>query len=333
MVKGGVVAARVVVAAALLLAGTAHAQSSENTERAAARKLGYAGVEAFQAENYAAASEKLEKAYAVLRVPSLGLWSARALVKQGKLVEAVNRYSEIAGLTNTGADAGAQRDAQADALSELGTTQALIPSLAIRIEGAQPSTVELTVDGARVSSQLAGEAMPLNPGPHTITASSGAARATAQVTLAPKDQKDVLLRLEAPAKTSAPALSVVDGSTPATDSSASRPSSTRRTLGWVLVGGGAAGLVVGGVTGGLALSKRSKLDENPSCKDDHSCPPSLQGDVDSLNQMRHVSTIAFIAGGALAAAGAVVLITTPKATATSTALLVSPTGISLKGAF
>jgi len=48
--------------------------------------------------NYNLASSRLEKAYVLLNVPSLGLWSARALAKRSLLVEAANRYYEVTSL-------------------------------------------------------------------------------------------------------------------------------------------------------------------------------------------------------------------------------------------
>ncbi|HEY4159182.1 MAG TPA: tetratricopeptide repeat protein, partial [Polyangiaceae bacterium] len=70
----------------------AHAQAVDDATRSAARNLASAGVQAYQANDYPAARDKLERAYQVLRAPSLGLWSARALVKVGALVEAGERY-------------------------------------------------------------------------------------------------------------------------------------------------------------------------------------------------------------------------------------------------
>jgi hypothetical protein len=55
----------------------------DDATRSSARELGYAGVEAFQASDYAAAHAKLDRAYRVLKAPSLRLWSARALETTG----------------------------------------------------------------------------------------------------------------------------------------------------------------------------------------------------------------------------------------------------------
>ena len=99
------------------LASSASGQMSDGPARAAARKLGYEGVAAYEAEHYDVASEKLEKAFAVLQAPSLGLWSARALVKQDKLLEAVERYLATSRLSLSGGDLAVQKRAKADAHS------------------------------------------------------------------------------------------------------------------------------------------------------------------------------------------------------------------------
>jgi hypothetical protein len=330
-----------VVFSGTLIPGPAFAQNRESTERAAARAIGYAGVDAFQAGHFQLASEKLEKAYAVLRVPSLGLWSARALVKLGKPVEAADRYLEVTRLPIGGGDDDVQRRAKSDAETELASTQASIPSVIIHLDGAAPSSIELTIDGAKVSSQLAGEATPLNPGPHKIEASSGSAHAVSDVTLAPQQQQEVTLHFEGQAATPSgmasaqPAASTPAGAPPSPSSDrAVSGRATRRTLGWVVLGGGAAGLVVGGVAGGLALSKRSQLDENPGCKDDHSCPSAVSGDVHSLNTLRTLSSVGFIAGGVLAATGVVLLVTSPaSAPKTSLAVWLAPSSAGVSGKF
>jgi hypothetical protein len=79
-----------------LAAGSVRAQAVDDATRGAARTLGYDGVKAYNAGDYAVADQKLEKAYRVLKVPSLGLWSARTLVKLGRLVEASAEVSPAA---------------------------------------------------------------------------------------------------------------------------------------------------------------------------------------------------------------------------------------------
>ena len=73
-------------------------------------QLGYEGVAAYQKGDYVSARDKLERAYRVVRAPSLGLWSARALEKSGKLVEASERYLEVTRLEVKAGEAAVQQE-------------------------------------------------------------------------------------------------------------------------------------------------------------------------------------------------------------------------------
>jgi hypothetical protein len=95
---------------------------------------------------------------------------------------------------------------------------------------------------------------------------------------------------------------------------------------------------VGGVTGGMALSKKSKLDDNAACRAGQ-CTYAVESDVKSLRTFRTVSTIGFIAGGVLAATGVVLLVTSggsqPQGVAQRphVALAVGPGNLQLAGSF
>ena len=67
-------------------------------------------------------------------------------------------------------------------------------------------------------------------------------------------------------------------------------------------------MIAGFVTGGLAVSERSSLDE--FCVDGV-CDLPLQDDVDRYNMLRGVSTGTFIAGGVLLAGGLLTLVFAP----------------------
>lgn len=321
----------VAVVMGLGAAGQARAQGNEDSARAAARKLGYAGVEAYQAGDFAVASQKLEKAYAVVRVPSLGLWSARALAKRGKLVAAAERFFEVTRLPLTGGDADVQKRAQADAQTELDALQPTIPSVVIVVKGAAPSAVHLSLDGAPMPSELVKEATPIDPGSHHLEGVLDGRTVTKDFELKVQEQKRVVLSFKAEAEPEPSAAAAPASTTSAADTSVATSSgNTRRTLGWVTLSVGAAGLVFGGVTGVLTLTKRSALDEG-GCKSPDNCPARLSGDIDSYNSMRTLSTVGFVAGGVLAAAGAVLLFTTPRTP--QTALLVSPSAVALRRSF
>jgi hypothetical protein len=84
-----------------------------------ARNLGYEGIDAYEAGRFEEAETKLSAAYRLLTVPSLGLWSARALMRLGKRAEAEQRYREVLALRLDTGDIAVQQAAQRDAEREL----------------------------------------------------------------------------------------------------------------------------------------------------------------------------------------------------------------------
>jgi hypothetical protein len=66
-------AAFLACSACLTLAAPTSAQTTDAT-RAAARQLATEGVNNFEAGEFAAASDKLNRAFETIRAPSLGLW-------------------------------------------------------------------------------------------------------------------------------------------------------------------------------------------------------------------------------------------------------------------
>jgi hypothetical protein len=338
-VRTAVLVVAVLGASSLLGVSESALAQSASSERVVARDLGYSGVEAYQAGKYALASERLEKAYAVLRVPSLGLWAARALAKQGRLLAAVDRYAEVTRLEISGGDEAVQRKALADAQVELDELRATLPGAFIVVRGASPAEFSLFIDGRQVSSQLAGELTPLDPGEHRIEVRAKEQQLTRRLVLAVAEKQQVQFDIAATAPAGAAAAALPGGVPPRTESSSrsgsasdAKPGSLRKTLGWVSLGVGAAGLATGGVTGALVLSKQSQLDDEPGCAD-KSCPRALNDDVSSYNMLRTVSTTAFIAGGVLAAVGITLVLTTPGGEATQTALRVSPASLDLEYRF
>ena len=310
------------------LVAPAEAQVDDAT-RASARKLGNSGVEAFQAGDYPAAYTKLDKAYHVLQAPSLGLWSARALVKLGKLVEASERYLEVTRLAALSGDLAVQRRAQADAKLELDQMSAKIPMLLVQVEGADAAGVTLTIDGVGVAAELLGEERPINPGSHHIEVRRGDEVRTLQVSLQEGEHKTVALDF---GKKEAPA--VTPSAAPVRSEAASGSAFPARTLGWTAVIAGGASLAFGAVTGGLALQKRSTIEDSETCRiDDNQCLPDMQDTVDGYNSMRTLSTVGFVTAGVLGAAGVVLLLTAPNDTRTTAALQVSPSSVSLRGTF
>jgi hypothetical protein len=306
---------------ALALATPAWAAEPDASTRAAARKIATDGVAALQQGDAELASQKLEKAFELLPAPSIALWSARALIKRGQLVEASERLLQAGRLPpSEGNERAVQAQAQKDAALELAELGPRIPKLVITLDGAQPSEVSVTLDGKVLAPALLGEEQPANPGAHKVTGTRGAEQAEEAFSLVETQTAQVVLHFHGPAPklaaTAPPSAGQVPLAPPAAASAAPatapsaavKPSGGSHTLAFVALAVGGAGLITGGVTGLIALGKRGDLDKNAACKDGK-CLPSAQGDVDSFRSMRTVSSIGFIAGGVFAATGVVLLLT------------------------
>jgi hypothetical protein len=315
----------------------AAAQEDDPATRSAGRKLALDGIALFQAGHAAEASQKLEKAYELLQVPSIALWSARALEARGLLVEASERYRMASGLTGFKGDQQVQLQAKKDAAHELDQLLPRIPSLVIDIVRGSAEVPEITLDGKPVPPVLFGEEQPVNPGTHEIKVGAGARATLRRVALNESDKKRESLDVSGSQAsghqaTATPAAAI---STPAVDDTPSSGVSSRKTLAYVALAAGGASLAVGGVTGALALGKHSSLADNGSCQGDL-CLTSQRDAVESLDTLRTVSSIGFIAGGVLAATGLVLLLTDKSdgtAAAPRLALRLAPRGVSLAGVF
>ena len=75
------------------------------------------------------------------------------------------------------------------------------------------------------------------------------------------------------------------------------------------LGVGAAGLVLGGITGVLALVKHASLSR--ACPDGH-CSPSESSDLGTYHTLATVSTVSTLVGACAAVTGAALLIATPR---------------------
>jgi len=316
------------VAAAIWTCTSPAAAEEDAATRSAARKLAEDGVAALQSGDSAKAVDKLDKAFRALRAPSIALWSGRALAKHGQLVEAAERLLEATRLPVSG-DTAVQEQAKADAEKELEQLRPRIPNLVIRVEGAEGASVSL--DGKDVPAALLGEDRPVNPGQHELLAQRGTEKQIASVTIAEGERKEVTLHFGAASPGVVPPVSAAAAPEPAS-------SKGSRTLAFVALGVGGAGLVLGGVTGGLAMSKKSALDDDQNCRDGQ-CTHAVEDDVNSLRTFRTVSTIGFIAGGALAATGVVLLLTSGAGSqkaqrpSTTLALGIAPNALRLRGSF
>ncbi len=310
---------------ALALAIPASAQPVDDATRNAARELAHRAGEAYKTGDYEKAQDLYHRSYALIPAPTLSLREARSLVKLGRLVEAAEAYVRT---TRTPLEADSPRpfrDAVQQAYDELGKLRPRIPQLKIVVKGQEKDDGRLTVtmDGKPVAAALIGVSGPANPGKHTLTATTeSGATANGSVTLKEGELKSIELDLDhskvgaaspPPPATQPPPTASKPVTPPPGGDQGTGHGSMQRTLGFVGLGIGAAGLGVGVITGLMATSRyNSAKTECPA----HRCVTGSQGakDLDSFRALRTVSTVGYVVGGVGVAAGVALLLTAPKST-------------------
>ncbi len=215
-----------------------------------------------------------------------------------------------------------------------------IPRLVIRLQAGAPASARVFRDDEELRAASLGVPLPVDPGKHVVVVKVGSAEARFPVTAVESLNTEVLAI--APAEAAAPSAKAEPAQV---SRGAARPieppkqpdqkpasAGDNRTLGWMLVGAGGVGLAVGGVTGVLALSNAGKVKD--VCGPDYATCDS--GSVDNASKgktMATVSTIAFIAGGALLGAGLYFVISAPSKTTATTGIAVGPAGAALRTTF
>ncbi len=337
------------ICAALISAPAPAAAQSDSAKVAAARKIGFAGVKDYQAGKYAEASDKLERAYALVKAPTLGLWSGRALMKTGKWVAAAERFLEATRLPIPETNRANHEKAKKDAALERQQLLPKIPNLVVSVSGAPASEVQLTIDGVAIDSALIGIAQPIDPGGHSVVATWNGQEQKRDVQLAEAGKESIELKFDPKATGTTPAPAVAPTPRPEAAPPPSTPppssggadaavdtgdSGSSNTLAYVALGVGGAGLLAGTITGVIAMGKKSDLEDSGFCNGDK-CSPQAHDDVDSLNSMRTISTIGFVVGAVGVGAGLTLLLTggEEEATATTTDIYVGPSSVRFRGSF
>jgi hypothetical protein len=165
----------------------------------------------------------------------------------------------------------------------------------------------VTLDDAPLPAELLGQARKLDPGHHVVVAKAGKVDAKQEVDVAEKEQKQVAVELPPQ-----PAADATDTQAPA-DTPSPAPSGKSGASKALMIGGfsvGAAGLVVGTITGLLSMSKTSSIKSSSACGGTPLvCGPSEFGDINSAKSTATISTISFIAAGVGAGVGLIGLLT------------------------
>jgi hypothetical protein len=339
---------RAALTMAFLLAALSRLVLAAPTEadKATARGLMVQADAHFEAKQYAEALRLYKAAHNLMGVPTTGVGEARAEAALGQLIEArataiaVTRIPEQPGEPKVFAEARAAAQALVDDLDRR------IPALLVKLPNLPTSaSVSLAVDGEAVLVPQGRAPLPrnVNPGAHRIVVTApGYEQSTREVQVPEGKTTEVVIELqpEAPPISIGPTALFAEQPRPLTpsapeprepqESSASR---TQRKAGWIGLGVGAAGVAVGAGTGITALIMRSVL-HGDGCGGNVCPDKKYQGRVDTYNALLTVSTVGFIVGGVGAAAGATLLLTSPKRESQpSAALYIGPGSVAVSGGF
>jgi hypothetical protein len=297
-------------AIALLSAPLAFSQPTD-ADRATARERAREGYEALEKKDYAVAEDRFRRADGLVHAPTIVVDHARALIGMGRLVEAYERYALV---IREGVAANAPptwKQAVADAEREIEPIKPRLAWLVINVEG--PTEPRVTVDGREVPVASLGARRAADPGKRKVRVTAdGFVSGSRTVVLKEGEAQSVTITLER-----AETVVLEETPTPQEERPTDSPKSSSSPLPWIAFGVGGAGLAVGAVTGVMALSIKSDLNEScPSGK----CSPSsaeeearFEDDVSQYHTLGTISGIGFGIGLAGAATGVVLLLTTPKA--------------------
>ena len=280
-------------AAALVtaLAASAHAQTA--ADRETARGLFDDGKRKRDSGNVAGALESFKAADAIMHAPTTGLAVARSLAALGRIIEAREAAVQVEQLPLGPKESAAFADARKSAGQLAAELAGRIPTLAIVLKGAQPSTeATITVDGVAVPPAAAKAPRRLDPGTHVVVAAIKGGEVRGEITLSEHDVKTIDLDVTDLVNPKHVATQDAgQGSSPSSDAKGSYS-----PLLWVGVGVAVVGAAAGTVTGLVSMGKTS--DAEAGCTANNKCPPSTHDALDGASMFATISTVSFIVAGA-----------------------------------
>jgi len=284
------------------------AAAQNKNDAAAAEALFKDGKRLMQENQYAAACPKFAESQRL--DPGIGtmLWLGECQSKNGQIASAWAIFHEAEAL------AAKTKDPRVSvARDEAAKLEPRISKLTLDVSPAASSTqgLEIKRDGVVLGKPLWGTPIPTDGGSHTITASAPSKKSWSTTIAVPKESGAISVKI--PSLEDAPAEQPVAPSK-SQDEDPHR-GSTQRILGLVIGGVGLVGIGAGSYFG---IATGSKNDESKDkCRPDNPNLCSQEGlDLrDDAKMFGTISTISFIAGGALLVGGVVLFFTAPKSKA------------------
>jgi hypothetical protein len=327
-----------VLSCCLLAPATAGAQTVDPQTTLAAHALYQQALTEMDAKSYVSACRKLEE---VTRLSPAGLG---AKLKLGECYEALGKiasaWSQYALVEATAAKAG-QLDRAQKAAERSSALRPKLAMLTIEVpeDARAVSGLTITRDGVPVGAAEWATPLPIDAGGHEIIATAPFRKPWKTQVEVITDGAKVSVQVKPPEPApSSPVKPLRTAPSGAPDRAWQRP------VAIAAVGLGAAGLAVGAVLGGLAMTKNAESKEDNHCDAQDRCDPT---GIELRHQavgLGNGATAALVAGGILAAGGAVLFVTTPKPSARkegpgarpspwSAAVALLPGGVAVRGAW
>src|SRR6188768_1136218 len=257
------------------------AVAQDKKELSKARAQFQRAIELEQAGNYATALEQFRDVGQVRMTPQVRFHIASCEEKLGRLVTALGGYQlAYADADSVGEDFKAEVDAAVTRL------QASIPKLLIQ-RGSGAEAAEIQLDGVVLGASSVGVPVPLDPGPHAISAKApGALPFNQTVTILENEQKTVDVALTLEPQEPRPGLTAQE-----------KPADkgNPRVVPYVIGGVGIASLIGSGVLFGLRQSTLHDLEAQCGPNRDQ-CPSSAAGDYSNLKVYNVTSQVALGVG-------------------------------------
>lgn len=327
--------------------------SLDDQTRAAARAIGEEGLSLYDQARYVDALDRFERADELIKAPTLGLMAARSLEKLGRYVESTERYQQVMDMKLPADASETFKNAQSTAAKERGALLPKIPTVEVSVTGPGANEVTtLMLDGRRLPPERFGTSrpisakLPVDPGDHRLEAQSNSGEAFERFNVSEAGNERVVLTLAPSPNKLRPPPNAKDPAAGQASSSSQQPAAmpprrgeTQKTAAWISLGVGAAGTLLGVITGSVAASIHSDFTDPPCDTDARTCPSSFADQIDTYSTLRPLSTTGFVIGGIGLGLGTVLLLTLPKGGARYSAgnvqitPWIGPTSAGLQGSF